>query len=240
MSKARARFVAPLRRIKVRGCRIIRMADLRRVFEMAGCTMVGCTDVATYVQSGTVVFCSRQTKTPGLTARIEKALSEAFRYASRVVVLSAGELGRVVAQPPRGFGKDVDRYRYDVLLVKHPLTAREILEQVAGVAAAPGAFCVRVWHLMSRRRESTGRTPPEGLEVRYPMTKMLRVLPGDAAYHGSQNRYFRHGFHQPYLGGRIPPARNAAERQIFELPQGQRMKSTAGAHKFVPGRKISH
>jgi uncharacterized protein (DUF1697 family) len=149
MSKARARFVALLRGINVGGCRIIRMADLRRVFEMVGCTMVGCTDVATYIQSGNVVFCSRQTKTPGLTARIEKALSQAFRYASRVVVLSAGELERVVAQTPRGFGKDADRYRYDVLLVKHPLTAREVLEQVAAVAAAPGAFRVRVWHLMS-------------------------------------------------------------------------------------------
>ena len=89
---------------------------------------MGCSQVETYIQSGNVVFSSRQRSKARLTETIEKALHDAFSYDARVVVVSANELERVVAQAPAGFGKKAGRYRYDVLFVKEPLTTSEALE----------------------------------------------------------------------------------------------------------------
>ncbi|RPI51246.1 MAG: DUF1697 domain-containing protein [Acidobacteria bacterium] len=119
------RHVALLRGINVGGNNIIKMADLRGCFEA-----MGFTGVETYIQSGNVVFSSRPAKKAMLTRTIEKTLSKAFGYGSLVVLVSAEELERVVAQVPGGFGKQPDRYRYDVLFVKEPLTTREALGQI--------------------------------------------------------------------------------------------------------------
>jgi uncharacterized protein (DUF1697 family) len=119
------RYVALLRGINVGGNNLIKMLDLRTNF--AG---MGFTQVETYIQSGNVVFSSRQKNKTKLTATIEKALSDAFSYQSRVVVISGRELERVVAQAPKGFGQDPTLYRYDVLFVREPLTTSEALAEV--------------------------------------------------------------------------------------------------------------
>ena len=124
------RYVALLRGINVGGNNLIKMIDLRGSF-----AKMGFTDVETYIQSGNVVFSSTQTNKAKLTATIEKALSDAFKYQSRVVVISADELERVVAQAPKGFGQDMTQYRYDVLFVKEPLTTTEAL---ADITTTPG------------------------------------------------------------------------------------------------------
>ncbi len=117
-------YVALLRGINVGGNNLIKMADLRDSF-----SAMGFSDVQTYIQSGNVVFCAKQKNKTKLTAMIEEALSEAFGYESRVVVISAKELERVMAQAPKGFGEAPDKYRYDVLFVREPLTTRELLEE---------------------------------------------------------------------------------------------------------------
>jgi uncharacterized protein (DUF1697 family) len=106
------------------------MADLRGTFET-----MGFTEVTTYIQSGNVVFSSRQSSKAKLTRAIEEAMSESFGYASRVVLVSARELELVVAQAPPGFGKQPDRYRYDVLFVREPVTAEAAFQEVT---AKPG------------------------------------------------------------------------------------------------------
>jgi uncharacterized protein (DUF1697 family) len=127
---AKNRHVALLRGINVGGNNIIKMADLRTTFEA-----MGFVDVETLIQSGNVVFSSKPASKTKMTAAIEKRLSDTFGYVSRVVVVSAEELALVVAQAPEGFGKQPDRYRYDVLFVKEPLTPDEALAQVT---ARPG------------------------------------------------------------------------------------------------------
>lgn len=152
-SMSEGRHVALLRGINVGGSNVIKMADLRASFEG-----LGFTEVATYIQSGNVVFTSKRTSQARLTEMIEQALSDAFRYQSRVVVMSAGELERVVAQAPTGFGTDTGRYRYDVLFVRDPLTTREALEQVTtkpGVDAAhAGDHALYFRRLISRAAQS--------------------------------------------------------------------------------------
>lgn len=124
------RHVALLRGINVGGNNLIRMADLRSCFEAAGFA-----DVATYIQSGNVMFSAAPARAPALETRLERLLAARFGYAASVVVRTREELRAVVERAPAGFGKQPDRYRYDVLFLKAPLTSVEALQSVS---ARPG------------------------------------------------------------------------------------------------------
>src|SRR5262249_38566833 len=76
--------VALLPAINVGGNNIIRMTDLKRCFEA-----LDCDDVATFIQSGNVLFGAADGLTHSdLTARIESALSRQFGYQARVMLRS--------------------------------------------------------------------------------------------------------------------------------------------------------
>lgn len=117
--------VALLRGINVGGKNVIRMADLRSCFEAEGFR-----DVVTYIQSGNVVFRAPATVPGALTTRIEEMLAAAFGYQARVVLRSRQQLGAVVAGAPAGFGSQPDRYRYDTIFLRPPLTASAAMEEV--------------------------------------------------------------------------------------------------------------
>lgn len=122
---AETQYLALLRGINVGGNNIIKMADLKTCFEE-----LGLADVATYIQSGNVIFKSAEKDKAKLTKRIEAGLSERFGYEARVAVFSQGQLKQAVEGAPRGFGKQPDKFRYDVIFLKEPLTAKEAMKNV--------------------------------------------------------------------------------------------------------------
>src|ERR1700745_3754047 len=87
--------VALLRGINLAGHNRVAMADLREVM-----SSLGYTDVATYIQSGNVVFSTGQTDRAALAATIEKAIAQRLDVAPRVVVLSADDLAQVLTDNP--------------------------------------------------------------------------------------------------------------------------------------------
>ena len=87
-----ARYVALLRGINVGGKHKVPMKDLKATFES-----LGFADVATFIQSGNVVFTAA--KAPGL-APIEKSLGEAFGFAIPVILRSGAELAKAIKQNP--------------------------------------------------------------------------------------------------------------------------------------------
>lgn len=89
--------VALLRGINVGGRGKVAMADLRELV-----TSLGYEDVATYVQSGNVVFSGESVDAAALEAAIEARLG----VSTTVVVLSREELGRVIADNPWPEEKD--------------------------------------------------------------------------------------------------------------------------------------
>jgi uncharacterized protein (DUF1697 family) len=146
------RYVALLRGINVGGNNLIKMSDLRDSF-----ANMELTNVATYIQSGNVVFSAKQKSKAKLAELIEKALSEAFSYESRVVLISETEIEQVLSQAPKRFGQEVE-YRYDVLFVRDPLKATELLEALPmapGVdTAQAGDHAVYFRRLIARADES--------------------------------------------------------------------------------------
>lgn len=121
---ARTRYVALLRGINVGGSNVIRMSDLQASFEE-----LGAADVATYIQSGNVLFTST-IAAARLTESIEAALSRRFAYTASVVLVSGAGLDAIVRNAPEGFGARPNDYRYDVLFLKKPVTARQAIAQV--------------------------------------------------------------------------------------------------------------
>ncbi len=118
-------YLALLRGINVGGNNIIRMADLKACFES-----MGFSDVVTFIQSGNVIFRSAEKDKAKLTRKIEGALSEKFSYKSRLVTVTYKELKKAVEEAPKGFGKDLDKYRCDVIFLKAPLTVKEAMKNV--------------------------------------------------------------------------------------------------------------
>jgi len=120
-----SRYVALLRGINVGGKNLIKMPALKACFEANGFE-----DVATYIQSGNVLFSSIGTKAPELTERIEAMLAETFGYEATVVVRSRTQMRAVVGRAPKGFGAEAATYRYDVIFLKEPLTAKAAMPSV--------------------------------------------------------------------------------------------------------------
>ncbi len=120
------RYVALLRGINVGGKNLIKMADLKACFEQDGFQ-----DVATYIQSGNVLFGSSESASAELTAHIERMLTATFGYEATVVLRSRDQMSAIVGGAPKGFGDDPATYRSDVIFLKPPLTAKAAMEQVS-------------------------------------------------------------------------------------------------------------
>lgn len=118
------KYVALIRGINVGGNHVIKMTDLKACFEAEGLR-----DVATYIQSGNVVF-SAAAKPADVARRLEGALHSSFDCRTKVVLRSQKEMAAIVARAPKGFGKQPDKYRYDVIFLNAPLTAADAIAEV--------------------------------------------------------------------------------------------------------------
>ena len=84
-----AAYIALLRGINVGGKNIIKMAELKQVFEA-----IGLCEVKTYIQSGNVLFRSNEEEEP-LRKRIENEIELTFGFPVSVVLRTAAEMERI-------------------------------------------------------------------------------------------------------------------------------------------------
>jgi uncharacterized protein (DUF1697 family) len=89
------RYIALLRGINVGGKNKVAMADLRRLTEE-----LGHTEVATYIQSGNVVFSSEATDADAMADALEQTIAQNLTVRPAVVVLSRADLARVIEDNP--------------------------------------------------------------------------------------------------------------------------------------------
>lgn len=165
---AETQYLALLRGINVGGNNIIKMADLKACFES-----MGLSDVVTYIQSGNVIFKSAEKDKAKLTKKIEAGLTERFNYEARLVVVSHKQLKQAVEGAPRGFGTAPDKFRYDVIFLKEPLTAKEAMKSVRvkeGVDAAHAGRDALYFSRLIAKASSSYLTKIIGLPVYQYMT----------------------------------------------------------------------
>ncbi len=87
--------VALLRGINLGGRNKVAMADLREIV-----SSLGHADVATYIQSGNVVFTSPDTDTGQLADALEEQISQRLGLRPSVMVLTRDELNQMIADNP--------------------------------------------------------------------------------------------------------------------------------------------
>ena len=140
-SKSRLKvFVALLRGVNVGGNNMISMSSLKKSFEA-----LGFPHVTTYINSGNIVFTTKEKDARKLEKRIEQMLSKEYELSSRVVVRSLPEMEQLVKNLPRSWSAD-SRWRYNVIFLRHSIDSEAILadlpanSDIEEIVYRPGAL----------------------------------------------------------------------------------------------------
>lgn len=117
-------YVALLRGVNVGGNNMVSMSALKESF-----TALGFAQVTTYINSGNIVFKSKETDARKLEQKIEAMLAKEYDLGSRVVIRSLAEMERLVESLPPSWTGD-NRWRYNVIFLRHTIDAEDILTDV--------------------------------------------------------------------------------------------------------------
>jgi uncharacterized protein (DUF1697 family) len=128
-SKAEARsqlnvFVALLRGVNVGGNNMISMSALKKSFEN-----LGFAEVSTYINSGNLIFKTKEDDARKLEKKIEQMLSVDYQLNSKVVVRSLDEMAKLVKNLPASWDGD-STWRYNVIFLRHTIDSKEILAEL--------------------------------------------------------------------------------------------------------------
>src|SRR5271167_4305474 len=96
-------YIAILRGINVSGHNMIKMADLKRMFET-----LPFENVRTYIQSGNIVFNAKTENDQELEKQIHTAIQKTFSFSVPVIVLEEKELKIVQQNNPFLTGRNED------------------------------------------------------------------------------------------------------------------------------------
>ena len=117
-------FVALLRGVNVGGNNMISMKSLKESFEA-----MGFTNVATYINSGNIIFQSKEDDPRKLEKKIEQMLANDYQLESKVVLRSLSELEKLVKALPQNWGDNSD-WRFNVVFLRHSIDSEKILDEL--------------------------------------------------------------------------------------------------------------
>jgi len=124
-------LISMLRGVNVGGHNKISMAELRATYES-----LGLKEAQTFVQSGNVVFRTKERNVAALPKRIEDAIEQRLGFRCDVVVRTPAELKDVIARNPFGKRRNVDPGKLLVtFLANHPTA--EARDQVLKIKTDP-------------------------------------------------------------------------------------------------------
>jgi len=121
------KYIALLRGINVGGKNSISMKELKAAFEENGFA-----NVATYINSGNVLFDCAQTDEVLLAARCEEVIEKKFGIPVRVAVFAAEKLREAIAHAPSWWGDAPDE-KHNAIFVIPPVSAAEIVAEVGDI-----------------------------------------------------------------------------------------------------------
>jgi len=133
-------FVALLRGVNVGGNNMISMSALKKSFEA-----MGFPHVSTYINSGNIIFTTKEKDARKLEKKIEQMLSKDYQLESKVVLRSLPEMEKLVQSLPRTWTGDPG-FRYNVIFLRHTIDSEKILDElvvkkdIEEVTYCPGAL----------------------------------------------------------------------------------------------------
>ena len=117
-------FVALLRGVNVGGNNMISMRALKESFEK-----MGFTQVSTYINSGNIIFTTKEDDARKLEIKIEKMLLKDYELDSKVVLRNLPEMAKLVKSLPPDWGGD-SSWRYNVIFLRHTIDSEKILSDL--------------------------------------------------------------------------------------------------------------
>jgi uncharacterized protein (DUF1697 family) len=117
-------YVALLRGINVGGANVVRMSTLKACLEREGFERV-----ATYIQTGNIVFHTPDRNIATLTRRVERTLSAACGFEIRIVLLSLALVKAIVEGAPAHW-TDAGGLRCIIAFLKPPLKSAQAAKDV--------------------------------------------------------------------------------------------------------------
>lgn len=130
-----ATFVSMLRGINVSGHKMIKMAELKALYES-----LGLRDVSTYIQSGNAVFRTDRNDSGAIGASIEQAIERRFGFPVVVIIRRPKELSKIIKSSPfSGRDKIDETMLYLTFLKAKPSAA--LVKALKPVAAKSRDLC---------------------------------------------------------------------------------------------------
>src|ERR1700685_240936 len=124
-------IVSMLRGVNVGGHNMVKMEELRALYES-----IGLRNPQTYVQSGNVVFRTDVRSLAAVATKIENAIERSFGFRTPVVVRTSSELRDVIARNPFAGRRGIDPRKLLVTFLASDPSA-EAREQVLQIKAEP-------------------------------------------------------------------------------------------------------
>jgi uncharacterized protein (DUF1697 family) len=118
------KYIALLRGINAGGRNIIKMDELKRIFEE-----IGFSDVTTYIQSGNVVFSDIERDKLKVIEKTKKKIAEKIKTEINIVILTLSEIKEIINTKPENFGENNEEYKYDVIFLIEPLTVEDAIKE---------------------------------------------------------------------------------------------------------------
>ncbi|WP_442603939.1 DUF1697 domain-containing protein [Paenibacillus sp. KN14-4R] len=109
-------YCALLRGINVSGHNMIKMAELKKMFEEMGYGRV-----QTYINSGNILFESEEDELT-IQERLEQGIKEVFGFQIAVILRTAEEIERILAKCPFVFEELVDKQSIHLTMLRDALT----------------------------------------------------------------------------------------------------------------------
>jgi uncharacterized protein (DUF1697 family) len=118
-------FAALLRGVNVGGKNNLSMSALK-----ANLSKAGFEDVATYINSGNVLFTSSETDARKLETKIERLLTTHHKLECKVVVRSLAEMKRLVESLPASWNSG-EQWAHNVMFLRHSIDSKNVLKELA-------------------------------------------------------------------------------------------------------------
>jgi uncharacterized protein (DUF1697 family) len=139
-------FVALLRGVNVGGNNMISMRELKASFEE-----MGFAQVTTYINSGNIIFTTKENDARKLETKIERMLAKDYELNSKVVIRSHSEMEDLVNSLPKTWKGDTD-WRYNVIFLRHTIDSEDLLTDLPAktdieeIVYRPGAL---LWSVLA-------------------------------------------------------------------------------------------
>ena len=95
------KYISLLRGINVSGQKIIKMTELKDLYES-----LNFTNVTTYIQSGNVVFCSNEKDIKKIQKIIEQKIEEVYNFSVPTLLLTENKLKKILSNIPFEFSQN--------------------------------------------------------------------------------------------------------------------------------------